>query len=72
MHKFLSSAAERHTKFNFDQIAEFYAHADAEVQTLFEDSCLVIIDFSKAIELGFVKLTAAIDAATRADYGDQA
>jgi hypothetical protein len=54
---FLRSAATRHTRFNFARIAEFYAHASPAVQSLMEDSALVIIDFNKAIELGFVNLT---------------
>jgi ParB-like chromosome segregation protein Spo0J len=54
---FLRLAAERHTVFNFRNIAEFYAHADAKTQALFERSALVIIDFDKAIENGFVHLT---------------
>lgn len=54
---FLKYAAERHTVFNFRNIAEFYAHADADVQRLMERSALVIIDFDKAVEEGFVKLS---------------
>lgn len=54
---FLRQAAERHTVFNFRQIAEYYCHADATVQDLMERSGLVIIDFNKAIEYGFVHLT---------------
>jgi hypothetical protein len=54
---FLRNAAERHTVFRFDRIAEYYAHASAEVQDLMENSALVIIDFNKAVELGYVKLT---------------
>jgi ParB-like chromosome segregation protein Spo0J len=54
---FLRLAAERHTVFNFRNIAEFYAHADEKTQGLFERSALVIIDFDKAIENGFVHLT---------------
>jgi ParB-like chromosome segregation protein Spo0J len=53
---FLRFAAERHTVFNFRNIAEFYAHADADTQDLMERSALVIIDFDRAIEEGFVKL----------------
>lgn len=55
--EFLKLAAERHTAFNFRQIAEFYCHAEPEVQSLMEQSGLVIIDFDKAIENGFVHLT---------------
>lgn len=55
--KFLSIAADRHTVFNFRNIAEYYAHADAKTQALMEKSALVIIDFEKAIENGFVRMT---------------
>jgi hypothetical protein len=54
---FLVAAAMRHTKFNYEAIAEYYAHAGKEVQELFEDSALVIIDFNKAIENGFVRMS---------------
>jgi len=53
---FLVSAAHRHTEFNYEQIAEFYCHADSDVQKLIEDSALVIIDFQKAIEMSYVIL----------------
>ena len=55
--QFLKLAAERHTKFHFRNIAEFYAHTDDEVKELFEQSALVIIDWDKAIENGFIKMT---------------
>lgn len=54
---FLKLAASRHVVFNYEAIAEFYAHGAAETQRLMEDSALVIIDFDKAIEKGFVELT---------------
>ena len=54
---FLKVAADRHTSFSFKRIAEYYAHAPAEVQDLMERSGLVIIDYNKAIEFGFVKLS---------------
>jgi len=54
---FLTLAAMRHVVFSYSKIAEFYAHAPARLQRLMEDSALVIIDFNKAIELGFVKLS---------------
>ena len=53
---FLRHAASRHIVFDYKQIAEFYAHADADVQDLMEQSALVIIDFEKAIEYGFVDM----------------
>jgi hypothetical protein len=55
--QFLTLAAHRHTAFNYSLIAEYYAHADSELQQLMEDSALVIIDFNRAIELGYVKLS---------------
>jgi hypothetical protein len=54
---FLLAAAARHTVFRYDRIAEYYAHAPPETQELMEDSALVIIDFHRAVELGFVKLS---------------
>ncbi len=57
---FLLAAAERHTKFNFASIAEYYAHSDKKVQSLMEDCALVIVDYKKAIEHGYLKLTSEI------------
>lgn len=57
---FLMAAATRHTVFNYEKIAEFYAHQDREVQELMEQSALVIIDYNKAIEEGYVRLTKAL------------
>jgi hypothetical protein len=53
-------AATRHIRFDFEQIAEFYAHADPDTQQLMEESALVIIDFDKAISGGYVKLSQAM------------
>lgn len=53
---FLIEAAKRHTVFNYEKIADYYAHSNKEVQGLMEKSALVIIDFNKAIELGYVRL----------------
>lgn len=55
--RFLRLAAERHTVFDFASIADYYAHSNAEVQALMEESGLVIIDFKKAIEHGFVQVS---------------
>jgi ParB-like chromosome segregation protein Spo0J len=55
--QFMTMAACRHVVFDYHQIAEFYCHASPEVQSLMEDSALVIIDFDKAIELGYVQLS---------------
>ena len=54
---FLTLAAHRHTKFDYEKIADYYAHAPPNVQRLMENSALVVVDFGKAIEEGFVQLT---------------
>nr|DAM25320.1 MAG TPA: ParB protein [Caudoviricetes sp.] len=54
---FLRLAAYRHVRFNYERIADYYANAPKEVQELIEDSALVIIDFNKAIEDGFIKIS---------------
>jgi hypothetical protein len=59
--QFLMFAAMRHIKFNYSKIADYYAHSDKEVQELMENSALVIIDYDKAIEKGFVQLFKTFD-----------
>jgi hypothetical protein len=54
---FLRFSAYRHTAFNFTNIAEYYCHSSPEMQEAMENSALVIIDYNKAIENGFAKLT---------------
>ena len=53
---FLMQAATRHYVFDYEKIAEYYAHAPKDVQELFEDSALVIVDLDKAIESGWVEM----------------
>lgn len=53
---FLLVAASRHCVFDYKKIAEYYAHAEPEVQALMEKSALVIIDYDDAIKNGFCKL----------------
>jgi hypothetical protein len=53
---FLKKSAARHRAFDYQLIAEYYCHCEPEIQRLFEDSALVIIDFERAIELGYVQL----------------
>lgn len=60
---FLRAAAYRHVVFNFQEIANYYAHSDADTQQLMEDSALVIVDFDKAIQNGWTRLGHALDAA---------
>lgn len=55
--KFLIYAATRHIVFNYEKIADYYANASKEMQSLMEKSALIIIDFEKAVQLGYVKLS---------------
>ena len=66
--EFLIKAAYRHTVFNYQSIADFYAHSNKAVQELMEDSALVIIDFNKAIENGYVKLSKELEKSYTEDY----
>jgi len=69
--QFLIIAAQRHIVFDYSKIADFYAHSDKETQNLMENSALVIIDFNKAIELGFVKLSEQIAEQYKEEYGEE-
>lgn len=55
--KFLKFAASRHIVFNYSKIADYYAHASAEMQDLMEESALVILDMDDAIANGYVALS---------------
>jgi hypothetical protein len=68
---FLRIAAQRHTVFNFRQIAEYYCHADAKTQELIEKSGLIIIDFKKAIEYGFVHLVESLQQLVEQEESDE-
>lgn len=68
--KFLIEAARRHTVFNYEKIADYYAHSQPEMQRLIEDSALVIIDFEKALQLGYVKLCEEIKKQYLEEYCD--
>lgn len=55
--KFLILSAYRHLRFDYTAIADYYAKADKTVQDLMERSGLVIIDYNKALEYGFVEFS---------------
>ncbi|MCX6217644.1 hypothetical protein [Spirosoma sp.] len=57
---FLIAAAHRHRVFNYEKIADYYAHAPASIQHLMERSALVVIDMDQAIEYGFVKMSKSL------------
>lgn len=67
---FLIEAAKRHVVFNYERIADYYAHSSKEVQELMELSALVIIDFEKAIQHGYVQLCEDIRKQYLEEYGD--
>jgi hypothetical protein len=67
---FLTIAAMRHTVFHYEKIADYYAHASAEMQNLMEQSGLVIVDFEDAIANGFVKLCEDIRRQYLDEYGE--
>ena len=67
---FLIDAARRHNVFNYEKIADYYAHSSKEMQHLMERSGLVIIDFEKAIEYGYVQLCDEIRTQYLEEYGE--
>lgn len=69
--QFLIAAARRHVVFDYQKIADYYAHSSPEVQELMENSALVIIDFDKAIEQGYIQLTQNITNFYVEEHGDE-
>lgn len=67
---FLIDAARRHTIFNYEKIADYYSHSSKEMQYFMEKSALVIIDFEKAIQYGYVKLCDEIRTQYLEEYGE--
>lgn len=57
LERFLRLAAHRHIVFDYENIAEYYAHRDPSVQDLMEDLTLVILDYDSAIEQGYIDFT---------------
>jgi len=68
---FLKCAAYRHTEFNYGLIADYYCNAPKEVQELMENSALVVIDFQKAMEKGFVKMATELMEEYAREYGKE-
>lgn len=66
--EFLKLSAHRHVVFSYQDIAEYYSHSNKEVQELMEKSALVIIDFDKAINNGFVELVSDLMEIQEEDY----
>lgn len=68
--RFLIEAAKRHLVFNYELIADYYAHSTTEMQKLMERSALVIVDFENAITFGYVKLCDDIKDQYLTEYGE--
>lgn len=66
---FLINAAYRHTVFNYERIADYYAHAEPATQRMMERSALVIIDFEKAVQNGYVRLCDGIRSQFLEEHG---
>ena len=66
--EFLILACTRHLGFNYSKIAEYYAHANKEMQELMEKNALVLIDYDDAIAYGYTKLATEIDKMSDEDY----
>lgn len=60
--EFLRIASYRHVRFDYRKVADFYSTAYEEIQQLFEDSALVLIDFDDAIKNGYAKLKGELEA----------
>ena len=67
--QFLIKSAYRHFAFNYRKVAEYYAHAEKEMQNLMEKSALVIIDYNDAIKYGYARLSKRIKELGEADAG---
>ena len=70
MKDYLKLCAVRHIVFNYTKIADLYANSDTEVQELMENAALVIIDYDKAIELGYVNLGDKLMEQFNSEYPD--
>ena len=56
--EFLREAVHRLTRFDYKKIADYYANTEnVGLKAIMEDLALVIIDYDKAIELGYIKLS---------------
>ena len=54
--EFLILSSYRFLEFDYENIAEYYAHGDKKLQEIMEELVLVIIDYDKAIEKGLINI----------------
>lgn len=69
--EFLKLAASRHIVFDYGKIADYYSNSVKEAQNHMENSALVIIDFDKAIENGYVELSEKLHKLFAEDYDEK-
>lgn len=68
---FLRYAATRFLVFDYGKIAEYYCHSDNVIKEIFERLALIIVDYDKAVENGFVEFIDEIMDIQRQDYPDE-
>jgi hypothetical protein len=68
--QFLIESARRLSVFNYQNIADYYAHSTPEMQHLMERQALVIIDFEKAYQYGYIKLAHEVANQYFENYGE--
>jgi len=68
---FLIEAAKRHVVFDYSKVADYYAHSSKEMQDLMEQSALVVIDFEKAYQNGYMRLAHEIASTFLDTYADE-
>ena len=66
--EFLKLTATRFINFNFDLIAEYYAHANKDTQEIMEYLRLVIVDMDNAIKNGILKHSKLLNKIGNSDY----
>ena len=65
--EFLRLGATRHLVFTYSKIADYYAHANREMQRLLEQSAMVIIDINNALANGLVRLEGTLTKLAKED-----
>ncbi|MFZ4800311.1 MAG: hypothetical protein ACOYMA_22670 [Bacteroidia bacterium] len=67
---FLIKSANRHLNFDYQKIADYYAHASTEMQILMEQQALIIIDFEQAYQYGYINLAHSVANQYFENYGE--
>lgn len=67
---FLEIACTRFYVFNYSKIADFYANSNKEIQEMMERLALVIVDYDKAIEYGFLDFVTNILDERKTEHGE--